>query len=394
MLLSTSTQTSTTLASNIGYAQASSSVTVTSGLSTIELENHGSSIPTAQTSFSFSTGIPYTLLAYTSGSNVFVASLADNEVVPATGDGKIRIADLSPDAGNLDVYMAVQDNTLSDTYTPSAPSAALSAASILVSNFSGTTSYRELAHNTYHIWVTGANDKTDLRLNIPSIVINDQQIMTLVLTSTTGGVLVDGLLVSQPLSGVGGAVVAQKNTNARVRIASNFSASDNITAATVSGSSILATPLTANSPLSTYCLVPAGALAVSVTTSAPASFTTSGMTTVAGNDYTVLTTGVSSGPTNALLTDVNTRPTTGYAKLRLINGNASTLSLVYDNITLATGVAPRTSSSPVSVQTGGNTNSIVAGSLSLSSVNLQSQGVYSLFMLDQATPAYVLYKDH
>jgi hypothetical protein len=403
MLLSTSTQTSTKLATGIAYAQASSSVTVTSGLSTIELENTGSSIPTAQTSFSFSNGIPYTLLAYNSGSNMYVAALPDNEIAPATGNGKIRIADLSPDAGNLDIYMAVQDST-SDVYTPSAPSAALNAATILAANLSGTTSYRELAHNTYHIWVTGANDKTDLRLDIPSITINDQQITTLILTSTTGGVLVDGLLISQPLSGVGGAVVAQKNTNARVRIASNFSAGDNITAATVSGKPILATTLTVDSPLSKYSLVPAGTLAIpanlAITITALSPFTTTGLTTVAGNDYTLLTTGTSSGQssglTYVLLSDDNTRPTTGYAKLRLINGNASTLSLVYNSITQATGVAPLTSSPSVSVQTGGNTNSIVVGSLNLTSVNLQSQGVYSLFMFNNASSipsGYVMSKD-
>jgi hypothetical protein len=379
--------------------KASSSVTITSGLTSIELRDSVTSIPTAQTSFSFSTGIPYTLLAYTSGSNVLVASLADNEVAPATGNGKIRIADLSPDAGSLDIYMAAVPNTNppDDTYNPLAPSAALSAASVLVANLSGTTSYRELANKTYHIWVTGANDKTDLRLNIPSIVLADQQILTIALTSTSGGVLVDGLLISQPLSGVGGAVVAQKNTKARVRIASNFPASDSISSVTV-GTTSLAASLTVESPLSSYFLVPAGSpITGTVTKTASAStISTSSKTPVAGNDYTVLLTGSFSSPVDAWLTDDNTRPATGYAKLRLINGNAGTFSLVYDNITLATGIAPLTSSPSVSVQTGGNTHSIVAGSLNLTSVNLQSQGVYSLFMFNNASSipsGYVMSKD-
>jgi len=423
MLQSTSTQTSTKLATAVTYGAASSSVTINSGISTIELENSGSNTPSFSTSFSFTTAVDYALLAYTSGQNLRVASFSENEVAPATGDGKIRIVDLSADAGSLDVYMALQDNTKNDTYTPGTVSAALSASTALVTGISGTTSYYELPKNTYHIWVTGANDRTDLRLNIPSIVINDQQILTLVMTSATGGVLLDGLLVTQPLNGVG-PVVAEKNGYARIRIASNFPSTDSITAAsgvsaTSVGNSILSTSVSSTSPLSAYTLVPvlgttnaAGTLVpvhtaaatagnVSVTVLSSINSGTGTATTsysgsvTAGADITLLATGSGSAPTYFPLSDDNTRPAGGYAKLRLVNGNNSSIQLSYDNVTYATGVALGTASIPVTLASGGNTNGITAGGITISPVSFQSQGVYSLFMLsNSASPYYVLYKDH
>ena len=221
-----------TLASGVAYGDASGNDTLTVGSYLIDLEDAGTGIPSAQFNFSFSASSPFTLLAYMSSQNLQVAQLVDSEPAPAVGDGKIRIADLATDAGNVDVYVSTDNNPADDVYAPGAVSPALLGANRLVQIFSGMSGYFEVPANTYHIWVTGAGDKTDLRLDMPSIGIADQQISTLALTSTTGGALVDGLLVNQQ-----GAVTARQNGNARMRIAANTTS--DLTSATAANLSLL-----------------------------------------------------------------------------------------------------------------------------------------------------------
>ena len=79
------------------------------------------------------------------------------------------------------------------------------------------------------IRVTGSGDKTDLRLDLPAVTLADQQITTLVLTATPGGVLVHGLSIDQQ-----GGVTARRNPSARVRLVAGANANGSV-AATANG---------------------------------------------------------------------------------------------------------------------------------------------------------------
>jgi Domain of unknown function (DUF4397) len=380
------------LASAVTYGNASSYVSLVSGIDNIGVANTGTGIPLQQNNYYLSPSVNYTFIAYTSGQSMLITPLADNEIAPVTGYGKFRIDNLSTDTGNVDVYMSVA-NGLIDTYVPSAPSAALLAAPALVTSLSGSTGFYEIPQATYHIWITGAGDKTDLRLDIPSIVISDQQIETLVLTGTTGGVLVDGLLITQQ-----GAVVAQKNVNARMRIAADTS-SGSVTLATVNNTppllplSLLGSSTSLTSILGPYVLVPSGSLTINLAISGVAS-TCTGIAT-AGEDITQLVTGPYTAPLCTPIPDDNTRPASGNAKLRLVNGvnSGGPLSLVYDSITIAPNVGFGIASTPYIVNSG--IANIVVGISSTFPTTLQSQGVYSVFMLGNTpSPIGILNRDH
>ena len=104
--------------------------------------------------------------------------------------------------------------------------------------------------------MTGAGDRGDLRLDLPSLTLKDQQITTLVLTATPGGVLVNGVQVDQQ-----DAVTARTNPSARVRVVAD-AANRATVSATVNGTTLasgLASPV-----VGSYALVPAGALTASV----------------------------------------------------------------------------------------------------------------------------------
>jgi hypothetical protein len=384
-----------TLASGVAYGTASANVTLNSGSYVIELEATGTGIPSAEINFSFSTAAPFTLLAYESSQTLHIAQFVDGEPAPALGDGKIRIADLSADAGSVDIYVSTDNNPADDVYAPGVASPALLGANHLVQISTGISSYFEVPANAYHIWVTGAGDKTDLRLDIPSAVITDQQISTLALTSTSGGALVDGLLVDQQ-----GAVVALQNTNARMRIAANTTTG--LTSATAANLSLLGGVSPFNSSVGSYVLVPAGNTPIALSSGTGIGSCASPVTTLHGEDLTLLVTAA----TCTMLTDDNTRPLGGFAKLRLVNGvnGGGNISLEDNSVLIASGVALGEASVPTAngnqgiISTGSLSNLTVSPStpaFSALNVALLPQGVYSLFMLGSSSAATgVLIHDH
>ena len=387
----------TILASGVAYGTASGNAILNTGTYLIELENAGTGIPSAQINFSFSAAAPFTLLAYPSSQNLQIAQFIENEPAPASGDGKIRIADLSTDAGIVDVFMSTDNNPADDVYAPGVVSAALLAANHLVQISSGVSSYFEIPANTYHIWVTGAGDKTDLRLDIPSIAIADQQISTLALTSTTGGALVDGLLFNQQ-----GAVSGRRNANARIRIAANTTTS--LTSATAAGLSLLGGVSPFNSDIGSYVVVPAGSTPIALSSGAGIGSCASPVTTLHGEDLTLLVTAT----TCTVITDDNTHPIGSFAKLRLVNGvnGGSNISLADNSVLIASDVALGQASIPttngnqglVSVSTANLSNLIVSPTtpaFSATNVTLLAGGIYSLFMLGSSSAVTgVLIHDH
>ena len=374
---------STTLASAVATGSASSYSTVNSGTSTFTLERGGSGTPSVQTNISLTSGVDYTLVAYTSNQQLQVTAFTDNEAAPTSGDGKMRVSILAPDVGSVDVYVTADGGTLSDS-------------SAMVTNLAGTTAYFEIAKGTYHIWVTGAGNKTDLRLDLPSIVISDQQIQTLILTSTTGGVLVDGWLVTQK-----GAVTAKRNVSARVRVAANIAANGSITASAngVSLGSTLRSPV-----VGSYTLVPAGTLSLNVSVNGnTVNVGNLDLNATAGADLTLLAVGGSASPQFLLLSDDNRAPLSGKAKLRLVNGVNGlddNVSLTADYDLVALNVIPGAASTAGSVNSGTISRLEVDSSQANTSlylatdVSVQSQGVYSLFMLgDNPAPVGILRRD-
>jgi hypothetical protein len=370
---SNSTTSSTTLAAAVANRSASSYASQTAGTYTIQLVNSGTTVPSLITSYSFSSTVNYTLLAYSSGGKVYLNAFTDNQSTPTSGYGQIRIADFATDAGLLDVYMAVQGTSLAN-------------ASALVSSISGTTGYYEIAKNTYHIWVTGAGDKTDLRLDLPSITLGDQQVLTLALSGTTGGVLVNGVLITQK-----GSVVAQTNNNARVRMVANLAASGSVTSANVNGVSLLGSGTSMTTSLGAYTLVPAGTMTATVNGAAACA----GNTVAAGADVTLLYAGAVALPQCFLINDDNTLPSSGYTKLRVlngVNGLAGNISLTYNSQIVASNVAFGAASTAKFVTSNVASSSLAvtpASVFSTTNLYLTSRGVYTLFLLGDS-PASIL----
>jgi hypothetical protein len=408
------------VASSIAYGTASGGVDISAGNSSVVVVNSGGNAP-AGIPFSFTGGYNYTMLAYptyTAGQETLqLAQLADNQAAPPSGEGLLGVADYAG-AGSLDVYVIASNGDAIPSGTrPWASGIAGSA------NYSAVTTGSTSA--SFHIQVTGfgAGPNNDVRLDIPSVTLGNGQVMTLALTPTTGGVLVDGLLIlQQEQNPIGGqqVVTPYKNGSARVRIAASFAAIGNapITAATANGLSILAAslssgsvgpyvvvPLTGGAAATPQTGAPAGAQALPVTLNGHAvsisgSCAIATATATPGQDLTLLVTGSAAAPQYCTIADDNTLAPAGYAKLRLVDG----VNHYAGSFTLTDGGAYQQSASfgaastalDVLIPSGSLSVSPATSNSDLGSPALQVLGVYSVFMLGDSTSAAfaVLSADH
>ena len=353
---------------------------------TFNLKNGGSSATAASFSDEVGKKKHYTIVAFTRGGTLTANFLSDEEGAPSSGTAKLRVYNTDPgNAGSVDAYLV-------DTPCASLGSSSAAATATNVSDLQG--GYAEVGAASggtlYHVFVTGAGDKADLRLDIPAATFADQQITTLILTRGSGGVLLQGLMLDQQ-----GGVRQALNGSARVRYA--VSTSDGTAVATtVNGASLgLAAGPGAMGP---YTLVTAGALSVTVGAASPAVADPA----LPGGDYTLLITGTIGTPIATLIADDNTVSTSTPhpTKLRLLNGlNGATLpaSLGYNNALVGTA-----SFSTASVPSQVNASAALAR-LEVSAegrtlpangsptITLAASGVYTVFLFGTAaspgTPA-------
>lgn len=359
-------------------------VSLSSGSITFKLKQADSATTSLATARTVSSGVSSTLVAYTTGGTLRTAYMNDTESAPTSGTAKLRAFNGSIEAGSLDVYLTSVGGTLDQV-------------SALINSLGSTylSTYGEIGSGSYRLVVTGAGDKTDIRLDIPSISFANQQVATLILTNTPGGVLVHGLLLNQ-----GSTLSLQKNTSARIRLVAGSTANGTVAAA-VNGST-LASGLRSPS-VGGYTLVPAGALSTDIQVNG-VTVATSGLTATAGADLSLLVLGTPDAPQVALLSDNNYPPTTSTnAKLRLVNGvnglNGS-ITLTADYGAVASNVAFANASAAASVLAGTDYRLEASSPVSTSvlylatEVTLQATRVYTVFMLgDTSAPVGVLWRD-
>lgn len=376
----------TKLASAVAADQASDYAAVAAGTYTLQLKRAGSAATSSTTARSVSPDTSYTLLAFTSQNALQTLLLNDGEAAPTSGTTKFRVINLSPEAGNLDVYVAPAGTNLNDV-------------SPLVSNVGGkiVSNYLEITKGTYQVQVTGTGDKTDLRLNIPSVVLEDGKILSLVLTSTPGGVLVHGNTMLQK-----GAVTANKNTTTRVRLVSGVSPDASVAA--ILNGTVLSTGLRSPAVGSPYALVNAGTAIPDVKVNGAAA-TTASVTLVPGGDATLAVLGDAGAPQVFLLNEDNSPPLASTnANIRLVNGvqgiGSTNITLTIDFGVVATEVGFGAASTPSAVPAAtGYRMEVTGGASRLFLENDPTTPIlagrnYTLFMLgNTTTPVGVFRRD-
>jgi hypothetical protein len=230
-----------------------------------------------------------------------------------------------------------------------------------------------------------------LRADVAQVSFSSTSVNSLLLTSTTGGMLVNVALLPQQ-----GSLTTYNNTQARVRGAVGIA---NVTTvnATVNGASIL-TNATIGVIGGTYTVVSSGSAPVTLNVNGTA-VTVPNQTLTAGGDYTFLFWSNSSGTQTTLITDDNTLPASlaSKSRVRLLNGMSGSgdpLTLLVNFQTAATGVTLGTASTPPAQFTSGTNNEVdvidtttSATLLTKTTLTLDPGGVYTMFMAGGGTTA-------
>jgi len=390
------TSTSLTLSLNGGYELAgiagdnvSGYESVPPGTYTLSVAAVNGSLSSSPQTLGIGSAQNYTTLAYTRGNVVYASTITDNLAVPVAGFTTLDVANVSPDAGPLNVYVLAPGTNSLAGLSPSYPSV------------QGLSIASTFAAGTYDIIVTGASSQSDVRLTLPGVVFGSSQVGTLGLTSTSGGTLVNGVLIAQ-----GGPAQFYPATQARVRVMSALPTNVALptvpfaVAATV-GTTALATAYAPNPNL--YALVNGGSAitALTVTPNGGAAFspTIPAGAFTAGQDYTILVfgNGASAATTFAVLLADDNLIIPSQASVRLVNaavaggsgvtmyvaGTQAASGVLEGTESAYSGVTPATAAQVV-LNGGGYNQSTVFGFVSGS--------VYTVFLYDSTLPP-LIFKD-
>ena len=127
------------------------------------------------------------------------AALLPDNTDPDNDKSLVRVFNGATDAGAVDVYLTGPSDSLT-----SAVALQANAAVGAVGTFSALTPA------TLRLWVTAAGDKSKVLLDTSGVVFTKGQVVTIVVTSTAGGVLVNALMLNQE-----GAIATIANAQAR-----------------------------------------------------------------------------------------------------------------------------------------------------------------------------------
>ncbi len=330
----------------------------------------------------------FSIVTYLTGGKASATFLTDDEDNPASGNAKLRVFNAATgEAPSVDVYLstnACNALTVTDTAFASAVTGLQTAYSQVTASASGTA---------WNVCVFAAGDTSTLLLDIPTLTLKNQEIATLILTHTSGGVLLNGAVLDQQ-----GAMTAYTSAISRIRVAADATSSQQVSV-TLGGVDL--TSLATSPSINDYETVVSGSLTGTVTVNGTATPITA-LTVAAGTDYTLLVTGDASAPVVTLIADNNTpsTSTSSTVKARVINGvNGLTgsLSATVDNKSLGNatlGTASNYVQIPATTGTSTVQASIVTNPASLVNQSFTASGVYTVFIWgDSSAPKLAITQD-
>ncbi len=366
---------------DVAYGGSEAYLEIDPGKAATRISEPGAAAPLLSFTPAVSERRRYTLLSYGPLGTLRQQLLDDEIGEPADNRALLRVFNAAADAGALDVYLTGANDALDRAVALHSAVAYGTAAAPLA-----------IDSGSWRLRVTAAGSKSDVLLDVP-VVLGNRAIATLVLTPTSGGVLVRALVLAQR-----GPITRFDALQSRLRVAAGLT--DN---ATVQLAFDPQAPLVAGlgSPaLGLYAVVPSGSGAPTLAVNKQA-VPVSAFDRMPGADYTLLVYGTPASPRTAWVADDNRlRTEPGKARLRLVNGLADlpaggSLAVRVDGLQIASGVEPGLASAaqPVDATPGGTTNGTIevagpAGTVfSTTQQQLREAGVYSVFVLGRAASA-------
>lgn len=337
---------------------------------TLKFRSTGTSGNLLSTSATLAEGSHYTWVTYGTTNRFAVMQVDEDVTAPDPGYTSIQVLNAtSSDA--LDVYLTGPDDSL-DNVTATVSNVAV-----------GNRGTRmEVESDTYRLRVTRQGDKSDLRLDVPEMELASSTVVSLVLTDTQGGVLVNAILLPQRAE-----PLRFDNDNVRLRVASGLSTGTAVSV-DLRGSEIVSRRPARSFFAASYLAVDPGPAPVTVRLDGVAVASDS-FTLEPGRDYTLLVWDESGAVRLTLLPDTNVVPADGRAAVRLLHGMSGlgeSVSMSMNYLPVAEFVDPGAASDYYELDPGGGYRLEVTNATSLESllvreeVALQAGGVYTFFV--------------
>lgn len=350
---------------------------------TIKIRKTGASGSLLSSSMTLAEETHATLVAYGPTGKFGVATLDEDVTAPDSGSTKVRVVNTAGFDG-LDIYLTNATDALTDLTA--------TVAGVATGATSSTTT---LSSGTYRLRVTAAGNSADLRLDVPEVTLTSKDVLSIILTDTVGGVLVNAVLLPSQ-----GSATTYANTQARLRGASGLAAGTTVTLN--AGGTNLLTRATTGVIGSAYTNLNSGLVTANVYVDGVAA-STDAYSLTAGGDYTLLAWSDGTGTHTSLIIDDNHIATSGKAQLRLLNGMsalAGPVSLAIDYSPIAENIVLGAMSSATEISAGTEyqfdlSNALTtAVMLTRSSVTLSASSNYTFFVAGNAgTPIGTLRKD-
>jgi hypothetical protein len=360
-------------ASAVAFGSGSGYASVSNGEVERALTAAGSTTELLNQTGSLDSGERYSLVAYGWEGAIKTAIITEDEEEADSDKTKVSAYNLAIDAGDLDVYLTEEDDSL-DASTPIAAGVDAGASS----------GFSSISSGTYRLRVTGAGDTDDLRLDVSGVVLSSKDVLTLILTPGQGGVLVHAIGAVHD-----GDVTPYLNTKARVRLVAAMAAGGVVTSTadtTSLGVGVL------SSTIRDYVLVDAGSTVLHTTVNGT-DLADKTVTLAAGSDTTVVVTGTDAGSAivNAVA-DENRLPTSSTKyRVRMVHAapsrSAQNLSLTVDAGAIVND-QPFGGASEYSDETANDSANLdivspTQGTIfTLEDQNLAARGLYSVFVFD------------
>jgi outer membrane murein-binding lipoprotein Lpp len=333
----------------------------------------------ATKSLPFNDGGDYTIVFFGKRASTQAIQLLDDTADPSSGHFKIRAGGLSPDVGLLDLYVLAGD-LASNGPTMSSLS------------FGTVTDYLELVPGTYSFVLTTAGTKQVVFQSTPQTFAAGAKLTFLAMPSN-GGMLANGELITS----TSGTFMA--NPLARVKAINAIPDAGPLTFKADTATLLSNVPYTG---ISSYVTTPSGTHALSAELAAVpgTAIVSTSQALGAARDYTLIAGGMLSTAAPFLLTDDNSAPAAGFAKVRFANLRADGVAadVLVNFASRASGINPGSASDyfllAASTATTGYTITFtnpggVTVVATIDSGELDSGGIYTAFLFGTGASASI-----
>ena len=363
-------------ASGVALGSTSAFTEVNAGTRDVKIVSSTTAAVLFEKSLAFPDGTNDTVLVYGKRAAMNANVLADETTAISSGHLRVRVVNLAPDTGSVDVYIGSGDISTIP-------------AAIIGAGAGNVTASSEISPGSAPITITTSGTQDVLFTSSPQ-TFTAGQYMTIVVVPAPGGKLVNAITMVQ-----GGGTTLLQNPIARVKATNGIADAPSGFNFRVDGA-----PLLLNVPFggsSSYLNVTSGSHTVQLEPSnVPGTFVATTTKTLNGaTDYSIVALGTSASPRLAVITDDNTSPGTGLAKVRFVNAGSAPVDVQVNFASqvsaLAVGAAstyfnagPSTTYTITFTTPGGLT--VLA---SASNVEIDVGGVYTAYLLGATAPQQI-----